>query len=370
MKRPLLPATFAPFFPSSLRTCLLAFVFLFALTALLGGCGPSPAPDLPDDEAGAALPEPSPPSGPAEPEPEPPPGKPHAFPLTGIGTEEAAFARPIAVLVENSPRARPQDGLHKADLVYEILAEGEITRFVAVYQSQEADVIGPVRSLRPYYAEIGHGLDAMIVHAGWSQAAINYVKEHKLAHFDQVYGDDKYYWRDNSRKKPHNLYTKTELIREGAVDKKYRTEWNAVSLLFHPDGEPVPPPAGTPARQVKVHYIAGYHVGYEYDEEAGRYRRLLRGEPHVDKTSGEQLMADNILVLFAKHKILDDVGRRQVDVTGPGEGVLIQQGVMRDIRWERKDGIIRPFVDGEEVPLVPGQTWIQIVPEGSKVEAE
>src|SRR5690606_28241525 len=129
------------------------------------------------------------------------------------------------VMVENSPRARPQDGLHKADIVYEVLAEGEITRFVSVFQSQVAEVIGPVRSLRPYFAQIGHGLDGVIVHAGWSQDAKYYLVKHNLANFDQVYGDDKYYWRDNSRKVPHNLYTKTELLREGIVNKKYREEW-------------------------------------------------------------------------------------------------------------------------------------------------
>lgn len=368
MKRPFFFFSFALFSKPTFRPWSAVLVLMVALVLTVAGCGGKTADAPPvveenDPEPLPAVPEP-------EPEPEKPPAKPYAFPLTGIGTDEEAKTRPIAVLVENSPRARPQDGLHKADLVYEILAEGEITRFVAVYQSQEADVIGPVRSLRPYYAQIGHGLDAMIVHAGWSQEAINYVREHKLAHFDQVYGDHNYYWRDNSRKKPHNLYTKTELIREGAEKKKYRKEWNEVKLLFHPDGEEWPAIEGEPAKSVTVHYIAGYHVGYEYDETEGRYNRLLKGEPHVDKTSGDRLKADNILVLYAKHKILDNVGRRQVDVTGPGSGYLIQKGVMREIVWERKEGAIRPYIDGEEVPLVPGQTWIQIVPEGSKVEAE
>jgi len=356
---------------SSFRTLVLVLSLLTVLSLAAAACGKGPAdePAGPEDLAGEA-PEPIMPEPEPETEPELPPAKPYIFPLTGIGTDEEAKARPIVVLVENSPKARPQDGLHKADIVYEILAEGDITRFVAVYQSQEADVIGPVRSLRPYFAEIGHGLDALIVHAGWSQEAINYVHKHKLAHFDQVYGDDKYYWRDKSRKAPHNLYTKTELIRQGALDKKYREEWNAVSLLFYPDNQPVPELAGEPARSVNVHYIGGYYVGYEYEESTGRYRRLLLGEPHKDKTSGEQLMADNILVLRAKHRIVDDVGRRQVDVTGPGEGLLIQKGVMRPITWERKDGLIRPYIDGQEAPLVPGQTWVHIIPENSKVEAE
>lgn len=370
MKRPFLPATVAamiPAFSNGRRTFSFFVIMMLVFALVVAGCGQPPVEE-PVDTAVIETPPPPPPE--PEPEPEKPPAKPFVFPLTGIGTDEEVTSRPLAVLVENSPRARPQDGLHKADLVYEILAEGDITRFVAIYQSQEVDVIGPVRSLRPYYAQIGHGLDAMIVHAGWSPDAITYVREHRLAHFDQVYGDDKYYWRDKGRKAPHNLYTKTELIREGAVNKKYREEWEDVRPLFYPDGEELPPITGESAKSVQVNYIAGYHVGYEYDEEAGRYNRLLKGEPHVDKTSGEQLQADNILVLFAKHKVLDDIGRRFVDVTGPGTGYLIQRGIVREVSWERKDGLIRPYKDGEEVPLVPGQTWIQIVPEGSKVESE
>src|SRR5690606_32039533 len=145
------------------------------------------------------------------------------------------------------------------------------TRFISVFQSQTADVIGPVRSLPPYFAQIGHGLDGLIVHAGWSQDAKTYLVKHKLANFDQVPGDDKYYWRDNSRKAPHNLYTKTELLREGAVNKKYREEWNEVRLKFYQDGLDIPAITGTPATSITINYIAGYFVGYEYEPAALKY---------------------------------------------------------------------------------------------------
>lgn len=297
--------------------------------------------------------------------PEPP--KPYVYPLTGIGSDTELKERPIVVMVENSPKARPQDGLHKADIVYEVLAEGEITRFISVFHSQSAEVIGPVRSLRPYFAEIGDGLDGYIVHAGWSQEAGAMIAQRKLANFDEIYGDGAYYWRDKSRKAPHNLYTSTELIREGAEKKKYRQEWEATSLKFYaPDAEPVI--TGEPAGSIKVHYIRGYHVGYEYDAEARHYKRLMLDEPHKDKTSETELIAHNVMVIFAKHRIVDDVGRRDVDVFGPGEGLLFQQGRKRDIVWKNENGAIRPFIDDQEVPLLPGQTWVQIVPVGSNVE--
>lgn len=271
------------------------------------------------------------------------------------------------VMVENQEKARPQTGLTQADIVYEILAEGDITRFVAVYQSQAPKIIGPVRSIRPYFVEIGDGLDALIVHAGWSQAAMNMLVARKLDHFDEVYGDGAYYWRDSSRKAPHNLYTSIELIKKGAEHKKFRTEWRNPELLFDEEDAT---PQGEPANEVTVHYIQGYYVTYQYDETTKQYARFMLGEPHTDKESGEQITTKNIMVCFADHKILDDKGRRAVDVNGPGKGYLIEDGKVREIVWKRENGVIRPYIDGREVGLLPGKTWVQVVPIGSKVEFE
>ena len=246
----------------------LIFILVLLLTVVLAGCGKGNnegtgnEPPANDTEI-IDLTETD------EPEEITPPPLPFTYPFTGIGTDTEMKQRPLVVMVENSPKARPQDGLYKADIVYEVLAEGEITRFISVFQSQTADVIGPVRSLRPYFAQIGHGLDGLIVHAGWSQDAINYVKKFKLANFDQVYGDDKYYWRDKSRKAPHNLYTKTELIREGQTAKKYREEWNATKLSFYQDGADIPLPVGQPATSIKVNYIARY-VDHEVQKDDAR----------------------------------------------------------------------------------------------------
>jgi hypothetical protein len=299
---------------------------------------------------------------------------PFTYPLTGIETDMEAKDRPVMVMVENSPRARPQSGLDKADIVFEILAEGDITRFVAVYHSESPEVIGPVRSIRPYYVEIGDGLDALIVHAGWSQEAMNMLAGRRLAHFDQVYGDDAFYWRDKSRKAPHNLYTSVAKIREGADKKKYRTQWNGPILTFAKAeaaaGGAVEAAAtgSTTADKVKINYIQGYYVSYEYDGLTQTYRRFMEGDPHKDKESGVQLSGTNILIAESKHRILDKVGRRSVDVFGPGPGYLLQNGQAQAVTWERKGGIIRAFVEGREIPLLPGKTWIHVIPEGSKVE--
>lgn len=314
----------------------------------------------------APVPDPSP-SPVVTPTPSQTPAYKFHFPLTGKGTNEKVEARPLMVMIENSPQARPQTGLDQADVVFEILAEGEITRFAAVYHSQNPKVIGPVRSIRPYYAQLGEGLDALIVHAGWSQDAINYINSRKLAHFDQVYGDDAYYWRDKERSAPHNLYTSVDKIREGSEKKKFRQEWKAFKYPFLEEDEKV---SGDKAERVKVNYIHGYYVSYEYDAEAGVYKRSMAGEPHLDKDSKVQLTASNIIIAETKHRVLDNEGRRSVDIDGPGKGMLIQGGVKRDVTWERKDGTIRVYEDKRELPLLPGQTWIQVVPVDSKVEIE
>jgi hypothetical protein len=292
---------------------------------------------------------------------------PFTYPLTGLGTDVLVDERPVMVMVENSPPARPQSGLDKADIVYEILAEGEITRFVAVFQSQSPEVVGPVRSIRPYFVEIGDGLDALIVHAGWSPDAMKMLKDRKLAHFDEVYGDGAYYWRSSERKKPHNLYTSIGKIREGAEKKGYRQEWHGLDIPFAADGEKAAA-AGDPAGEITIPYIQGYYVRYIYNEESKQYERYMLGEPHKDKESGELLKGANIIIGKARHQILDSAGRRDVDVLGPGEGYLAQRGKIRPVTWESRDGIIRVFDEqGGEIEWLPGTTWIHIIPQSSEV---
>lgn len=334
-------------------------LLLLAMVIILAGCGqPKPEPE-PEPKREPIIEEED------TPEPEPEVIYPYTYPLTGSGTYEQLEDRPILVLVENHRDARPQSGLIHADIVYEILAEGEITRFAAVFHSEQPEVIGPIRSLRPYYAEIGAGWDAMIVHAGYSPAAKKMVQERRLDHFDEIYGDGAYYWRSKERYAPHNLYSSVELIRKGQTNKGMRTEWKQPAAIPFADKDVEI--QGEQADYVRVEYLLGYHVEYKYDEENEIYLRHMLGEPHVDKETEEQITASNILVIETSHRVLDDVGRRDVNVFGPGSGWLIQKGVAREIDWERVDGIIRPYIDGEEVPLIPGKTWVQVISPGLEV---
>lgn len=286
--------------------------------------------------------------------------------FTGESIEVEITNRPVAVMVENQYHARPQTGLDQADLIYEILAEGDITRFVAIYQSKEPEIIGPVRSIRPYYIELGEALDALIIHAGWSPAAQNILtREKNLAYINEVKGGDHvYFWRSKDRKAPHNVYTSMENIRKGAADKQYREEWENRGLSFYEADETIP---GDDVQQLNIRYIGKYVVTYEYDEDEGAFWRSMEGEPHVDKETEEQLKAANIIIGRTSHQVLDNVGRRAVNVHGPGEGYLVQKGKVREITWELKDGLVRAYIDGVEQKLVPGHTWIQLVPNNAEI---
>jgi hypothetical protein len=336
--------------------------------AVLTACSPDVSSEgTPGASAPSAVASPSASTLPATPTPAP-----FRYPLTGLGSQTEMLTRPYMVMVENAPQARPQSGLQQADIVFEILAEGEITRFVSVFQSQPAETIGPVRSIRPYFVELGEMLDAVIVHAGWSQDAMNLLQSHKLNHLDQVYGDHAFYWRASDRKAPHNLYTSTAKIAEGAEARKFREEWKQKGLLFANES-PSPTAAftgGTPARHVQIPYIHGYVVSYDYDAAQGYYLRTMDGKPHADKETGSQLHTRNMLVLEAKHTVLDKEGRRSVDITGPGKGTLIQEGQALSVTWQQKDGMLRVYADSKEVPLLPGNTWVQVVPEGTALQME
>lgn len=353
-----------------LKWLSMRWVMILALAILVAGCGSGsksstdgdelPITDTDLDDDGLSIEEP----------PEPlEPVLPFRHILTGIGSEEEVLSRPAAIMVENQLHARPQSGLHLADIVYEILAEGDITRFVAIYQSHSPELIGPIRSIRPYYIELGAALDALIIHAGWSPAAKTMLtKETNLPWINEVSGGDHvYFWRSKERVAPHNVYSSMEHIRKGQQDKKYREEWTPISLSFYEENEAI---AGESAEHVIVKYIGKYEVAYEYDEAFGTYKRFMEGEAHADKETGEQLTASNILIARTSHKILDSVGRRAVDVKGPGEGYLVQGGKVREITWQLKDGLIRAYIDDEEQKLVPGTTWIQVIPTSSEVKFE
>lgn len=332
----------------------LLILSLLLLGLSLSGCGKEetatqPKPPAPQVE----TPEPQEPEEPAKPTFK------YTAPLTGLGTNEELPKRIMMVMINNAPQARPQSGLDKADIVYEILAEGAVTRFVGIYHSQKPEVIGPVRSIRPYYVDIGSGFDAIMVHAGGSPDALHTLNSQGMAHMDEIYNSGSSFWRESFRKAPHNLYTDLDKLWKGAESLGFRMEAEIPELTFTEESQEA---VGSPAKKINVRVTGQYQISYEYDEALKRYKRFTMDKAHIDLTTKQQLSAVNLLVLASPHKILDKEGRRDVDVFGPGKGYLFQRGKAQEITWERKGGLIRAYDDGKEIPMYPGNTWVNIIP--------
>lgn len=323
---------------------------------------------------------------------ETPPGKETAAftaPLTGMPLEEASNRRPLSVMINNAPAARPQSGLSQADIVYEVLAEGGITRLIAIFQSQTGiEKIGPIRSIRPYLINIGESYGGVLVHAGGSPEAYSIIKKQGKQDLDEIGNAGAYFWREKDRKAPHNLYSSDEKLREGADKHKFSGDVTIPKYTFmkeevaEPDSdsgsisaEAAEPdsdsgsvsadvPAGEAAAKVDITFLLkNYVVGYTYDEQSKLYQRSINGQPHIDLNNNSVLTAANVIVLGANHKVLDDVGRLAVDIDPGGEAMLFQQGKVIKGQWVRSAGdVIRFMKDGKEVPLVPGTTYFNIVP--------
>ncbi|THF77298.1 DUF3048 domain-containing protein [Cohnella fermenti] len=341
---------------------------LLALTACLlvlpacGGGGDKPAEATPSLESAPSE------SASSSPEASEAPTAAFLAPLTGLPAEASVTKRPLSIMINNYAAARPQSGLTQADTVWEVLAEGGITRLVGIFQSKEfTDPIGPIRSIRPYLIDIGESYGGVLVHAGASNDALALLQHSGKADLDEINNAGAYFYRDNSRKAPHNLYSTLEKLREGAAKHKY-DETADVPLLTFNDQPDVSTAA--PASQINIKFqLSSYEVEYAFDASTGLYDRSINNEPHIDLNNGQQLTAANLVVLSTKHRAYDDVGRLEIDLNSGGKAVLFQKGYVIECEWQRTKGdIIRLVKDGKELSFVPGVTYYHIVPNSDAFE--
>ncbi|MBH5319018.1 DUF3048 domain-containing protein [Paenibacillus sp. GSMTC-2017] len=294
--------------------------------------------------------------------------KPYAAPLTGIGLDKDALNRPIAIMINNYSAARPQSGLTGADVVWEVLAEGGITRLIAIFQSTDSltNTIGPIRSNRAYLIDVADSYRAIMAHAGGSPEAYSILKKQRKPYLDEISNAGTYFWRSKDRKAPHNLYSNLEKLREGAEKRKYTDDQPPLKYTFSSDGTITGTIDATAelATNISISFLTkGYKVGYIFDQTSGLYKRSINEEPHIDLNNNEQLSATNLIVLEARHKTLDNVGRLSVDLESGGSAYLFQKGKKIDIDWVRSpDGMVRFSKDGTEITLLVGKTYIHVVP--------
>ncbi|NDL66620.1 DUF3048 domain-containing protein [Anaerotalea alkaliphila] len=361
---------------------ILVLLVLLALLALPGGCkgkeeapgeipveaeGPAPEePAVPEEEPETEVPEEVPPQE-VQQEETAPQG---INPLTGRRIrEEAAVRRPVGVMVNNLKAAMPQSGLAQADIVYETLVEGGITRLYAVFQDFDAPKIGPVRSARHYYLDFAAEHDALYVHYGLSPQARTAIKERKAPSLNGLsYLDEILCFRDRARKAPHDKYTSQQGIMAAWEKVGYRKEPDREGkFLFSPEG----PTAGAAAGRVDLGYSNYAKPWFTFDKESGTYLRFQYGAPQIDKETGGQLAYENVLVQFAGMWTIkgDAAGRMDMELTGTGQGWHISNGFAVPITWSRKsrqDPTLFFLADGRPLVMREGKTWINVFPKNRK----
>ncbi|KML40126.1 MULTISPECIES: DUF3048 domain-containing protein [Cytobacillus] len=294
---------------------------------------------------------------------------PFQYPLTGSGSETEVNGRAVAVMINNHPKARPQSGLNQADVVYEMLAEGDVTRFLAIFQSERPEMIGPVRSSRDYYIELAKGYDSLYIAHGYSPEAKELLDQGYVDNLNGMQYDGTLFKRESFRQAPHNSYISFDNVLKGAKEKNYAMEDEPKSLEFL-SKEEVKAIQGEKADSAMISYMDNelFNVIFEYDAGLEKYKRYTNGELTADYKSGEPVLLDNIFIAEADHQVVDSAGRRDINLTTGGKGYLLQKGKVTELQWENIDGRILPVLNGQQAGLVPGKTWINIVPSNPGLE--
>ncbi len=292
-------------------------------------------------------------------------------PLTGLLIDkEVAKKRPYAIVINNMKKALPQSGISQADIYYEVLAEGDITRLVCLFQDFDSKKIGPIRSTRDYFADFALDNNAICVHHGGSDPGYIAVKTYKINRFDgQV--DSDVLWRDPVRFNApgmyeHSSYTDAEKLLAGTAKKKFNTErFEDAELPFEFYPEASTPVNSKPAKKLTVPFSPAYTSVFEYDDTSKTYKKFQGEKKHIDEESGTQLEVSNIIFQVTNISIIpsDKAGRRKVDLVGSGKGYLLTNGGYVPLTWSKKSHTAPTQwfgEDGKKLKLNQGKTWICI----------
>jgi hypothetical protein len=293
-------------------------------------------------------------------------------PLSGrLVSADLAKRTPIAVVIENSPEARPQSGLNDASLVYETFAEGGITRFLVFFQENEPKEIGPVRSARAYFVKWAKAYNALFAHVGMSAEAGDLINSLKPYDLNQFYFGS-YFWRDSKRAAPHNVYTTIAKLYEAAKTKGYPIASDSVpAFQFKDDAKEEERAADF---SFSVNFNAAFAPTYTYSKNENLFYRSMPGQKQTDRVTGLQVTAKNIIVAFTDFSYGTTRAGEQstkIRVSGTGNTVYFIDGVKKSGTW-RASTETSPmrFYDesGAEIKLNAGTTWVEVAPTGTAVK--
>ncbi len=347
----------------NIRKHLIIFALIAAM--LLGGCG-----YIQVRENSGASPEPT-----STPVPETEAVEPTILnqnPLTGEA-ESADFSaeRPFAVMINNIIYAQPQVGVGQADWIYEIEAEGGITRMMALFSHiQDVPSVGSIRSLRPYYLSLAFSYDAIMVHAGGSPEAYSDCQAFAADHIDGVRdpaANAFAYYRDPSRGahgSEHTLFLYGDKIPAYADQvgmRRTHNEGYSYGLSFSADSASLCP---NDAANIQIAVTKSKTTSFTYHPESGKYTGYQHGGDYIDGATNEAIAFSNILVLQAEMRTYDSYGRMEAEIVGSGTGWFCTGGKWVAINWSRADlnsSYSYTTQDGTPITFTPGKTYCAIV---------
>ncbi|MBR3378116.1 DUF3048 domain-containing protein [Candidatus Saccharibacteria bacterium] len=299
--------------------------------------------------------------------------------LTGreVNNKDIVTQAATCIMIENSQAARPQSGLNEAGVIYEAIAEGGITRFMAIFQEAKPNYIGPVRSVRLTFAELAKPYQCSIAHVGGSDNALRLIRNNSAFRDIDNFFNDKAYWRIRGRAAPHNVYTRFSMLDELNYSKGYRnSEFNGFARI---KADTTPEATEKKANKITIDMTnAVFSPVYNYNPNTNKYlRSYVSGGPHFSSyEDGHTVQNEPDVVIAMKVNSVARAGEEQyADYTtiGTGNATIFQNGGVIEAHWDRKDADAElKFVDtsGNEIQLNRGQTWITLYPTNGKVTWE
>ncbi|MBU1891020.1 DUF3048 domain-containing protein [Patescibacteria group bacterium] len=275
---------------------------------------------------------------------------------------------PVAIMIENLVASRPQSGVNKANLVYEVLVEGGITRFMAVYASgDEVEKIGPVRSARDYYLDWAKELNAVYAHVGGSPKSFELIPQYDIIDLNQFY-NSQYFWRSSDRYAPHNLYTSSELLARAIRDKDFSETGDYESWEYSKTANPA-----DSEKTLTIGFSTyNYLVEYKYNKTNNEFIRYQAGEPHTME-NGEAISAKNVVVQYVKTRTADDENRLSIETIGEGDARIYIDGKEINGQWKKpaRDERTKYYdSSGDEIEFNRGTTWVEVLPTDRTVTFE
>lgn len=290
--------------------------------------------------------------------------------LTGVWSKDYVSKRPVAAMINNIKEALPSSCTKQADVIYECMVEGGITRIMALY-SDYADLekVGSVRSARHYYINIAKEYDAIYVHYGQSKPAKAMLEKGAINNINGMTYDQGFY-RDDTRVAPHNAYTTGERIVQGIKDKGYRETYNVEKhsqVLFFNEEE-TDLESNQAANTVHVNFSSYAQPYFIYNPETKIYDRYEYNAPQIDNMADENdnvLQYKNIVIMQSKYECINpENDLQELTQVGSGTGYYCTNGKAIPIKWEKSSEKSKTkFLteDGETLLLNPGKTWISII---------